>query len=280
MPGKRSIIKTLINAAIFIAMEIAALNLLSRSNEVQHFFLAKGAHAFMARVWGGTESIKHYFSLNRENERLADENFALRQMLLQYRHEDEIDLLDSLAGGIGQVSTVGNFRYMRGSIVKVSRNKQHNYLIIGQGSEDGVTPNSGIITNHGVVGIVESIGKHYSYAVSFMNTDFNVSARLGREGAVGPLVWDGKSSGGALLKEIPLQYRFQPGDTVYTSGYSSIFPADIPIGTTGESRVVNGATYEINVRLLQDFGELRYVTLVSNIGKDDISQLEKEAAKE
>jgi hypothetical protein len=26
----------------------------------------------------------------------------------------------------------------------------------------------------------------------------------------------------------PSQYKFNPGDTVYTSGYSSIFPSDIP----------------------------------------------------
>ena len=127
-----------------------------------------------------------------------------------------------------------------------------------------------------VVGIVDAVGKHYSYALSFMNTDFSLSARLGREGAVGPLVWDGKTSGGAILKEIPLQYKFAPGDTVYTSGFSSIFPADIPIGLTGESRIVNGATYDINVRLLQDVGAVRYVTLVNNVGRQEIETLEEE----
>ena len=68
--------------------------------------------------------------------------------------------------------------------------------------------------------------------------------------------------------------EFEPGDTVFTSGFSSIFPPDIPLGTTGESKIVNGATYEIQIELLEDFGALRYVTIVENLGKGEMQQLE------
>jgi rod shape-determining protein MreC len=63
---------------------------------------------------------------------------------------------------------------------------------------------------------------------------------------------------------------------VYTSGYSSIFPPDIPLGTTGDSRIVNGATYEIEISLFEDFGALRYVTVVENMGREEIKSLEEE----
>ena len=236
--------------------------------------MSKGAHAFMAKIWGSTQAVKYYFSLKQANEELAAQNFALNQELQAWMQYAEEAKRDSLTRSFEDIA---GFHYMSASIVKISRNKQHNYLILGQGSEDGVVPRSGIITPQGVIGIVDAVGKHYSYAISFMNTDFSLSARLGREGAVGPLVWDGKSSGGAILKEIPLQYRFEPGDTVYTSGFSSIFPADIPIGLTGTSRIVNGATYEINVSLLQNVGAARYVTLVNNVGRQEIETLETEA---
>ena len=270
-PGK--IVTLIFNAAIFIALEIAALGML-RSSKAQDFFVSKGAHAFMAKVWGSTQAVKYYFSLKQANEELAAQNFALNQELQAWMQYAEEATRDSLTRSFEDIA---GFHYMSASIVKISRNKQHNYLILGQGSEDGVVPRSGIITPQGVIGIVDAVGKHYSYAISFMNTDFSLSARLGREGAVGPLVWDGKSSGSAILKEIPLQYRFEPGDTVYTSGFSSIFPADIPIGLTGSSRIVNGATYEINVSLLQNVGAARYVTLVNNVGRQEIESLETEA---
>ena len=267
-PGK--IVVILFNTAIFIALEIAAFGML-RSSKAQDFFVSKEAHALMARLWGSSQAVKYYFSLARTNDELAAQNFALTQEVLAWRNAAEQEKRDSITRSI---ASIGEFRYMSGTIVKISSNKQHNYLILGQGARDGVVPNSGIITDKGVIGIVDSVSEHYSFALSFMNTEFSLSARIGRDGAVGPLVWDGKSSSGAILKEIPLQYRFEPGDTVYTSGYSSLFPADIPLGVTGESRIVNGATYEIQVRLLQDMGAVRYVTLVNNDSRMEIDSLE------
>ena len=104
----------------------------------------------------------------------------------------------------------------------------------------------------------------------------SISARLGREGSVGPLTWDGRSSSGAILSEIPHRMEFEVGDTVYTSGYSSIFPPDIPLGTIGKSKIVNGATYEIDVKLFEDYGALRYVIIVDNLGKEEMKQMEEE----
>ena len=113
-----------------------------------------------------------------------------------------------------------------------------------------------------------------------MNPEISISARLGSEGAVGPLTWDGVSTRGAVLKEIPLQYKFQKGDTVFTSGFSAIFPPDIPIGTTGDAKIVNGATNEIKVNLFQDFSTLKYVVVVENIGREEIMSLEAVAKGE
>ena len=38
---------------------------------------------------------------------------------------------------------------------------------------------------------------------------------------------------------------------------------------------MNGATYEIRIRLFEDFGALRYVTIVENMGKEEIKELEE-----
>ena len=107
-----------------------------------------------------------------------------------------------------------------------------------------------------------------------MNTEVNISARIDSSGAVGPLAWDGISTSGAVLKEIPLQYKYNPGDTVYTSGYSAIFPPDIPIGIAGDARVINGATNEIKVKLFQDHSALKYVTIIQNTRAAEIAEIE------
>ena len=263
-----SIIYHIINAAIFIILEIAALNMLSHNGTMQNVWFSKGMHAVMGTLWGGTEQIKDYFSLRKVNESLALENHELRTRLALYEALEQ-------AAEENRSDIAGGFRYTPASIMKISNNTQHNYMIIGKGAADGVVEGSGVITGKGAVGIIDAVGRKHSYARSFKNHEMNISARLGKEGAVGPLSWDGFSSAGAILKEIPHHVEFAQGDTVYTSGYSSIFPPDIPLGTAGEAKIVNGATYEIEVTLLEDFSALRYVTVVDNTGQNEIDSLEK-----
>ena len=277
MPRHSRIFRIILSAVIFISMEIAALNMLNNNGTLQNFFISKYAHIFMGTVWGGSESLKNYFSLKKANVELMEENFALMQKLRKYEEVLTQTALDSLANSF--IKTQG-FRYIPGTIVKVSHNKQHNYLIIGKGAADGVRPKSGLITSEGVVGIVDAVGEHYSYAISFKNSKSSISSRLGKNGAVGPLIWDGKSADGAILKAIPLHHKFNTGDTVYTSGHSSIFPPGIPLGVTGAAKIVNGATYNINVKLFQNPGSARHVIIVENTGKTEIEELEKKGGGE
>lgn len=280
MARKQKIGYRILGAAIFILMEIAAFAMLKRSGQLQGIWIDKVSHRVMAMLWGGSESIAHYFSLGRENERLSEENFRLAEELRAYRRMEAMEKNSAFTDSLASVS---EFSFIPASIVKLSRNKQHNYFILNKGSEDGISAQSGVITGNGIVGIIDAVDKHYSYGLSFMNSGVSISARLGGEGAIGPLVWDGISSDGAILKEIPLQYKFAPGDTVWTSGFSSIFPADIPLGVAGESRIVNGAVNEIKVKLFQSFSALRFVTIAVNNGRDEIlflESLEEEVAKD
>lgn len=273
MQKKSNIYTILANTAVFIFLEIAALNMLSNSSSVQNFFITRNLQGLAGRFWGISESVSRYFSLPKENKELADDIFELNRKISKMTRALEIAKLDSLAR-IDMELASDKFKFMPAAVVKNSLNKQHNYLIIGKGSDDGVRPQSGIITADGVVGIIDAVSRHYSYAISFLNSELSISARIGNDGAAGPMVWDGKHIDGARLREIPLQYKFDEGDTVYTSGYSSLFPPDIPLGVTGDTRIVNGATYEVKIKLFQDFSALRYVTIVTNSDIQEIEDLE------
>lgn len=268
--ARRKGIRFIYDAAIFILLEIAALAMLKNSGVMQDLWISKGIHAMYASVWGSLDDIRYYFSLKSKNDRLAQENFRLSQELRRYKAAAEADS----AAAFTMSDTAGTYRYMPAAIARMTANGQHNYIIIDKGYEDGVKEKSGIITGQGAIGIIDAVGKHYSYALSFKNSGISISARIGREGAVGPLRWDGHSDNGAILSEIPHHITLTPGDTIFTSGYSTIFPPDIPLGTLGTARVVNGATYEIKIRLLEDFSTLRYVTLVNHTGREELEQLE------
>ena len=251
MPRKRSVPTRIFHLVVFVILETAAFLVLSHNNPLQRFWLSRISHGFMAKTWGTSQSIRNYFSLKQQNDELALENNRLEALLQAYEAERALDR----AGG--PALRGDGFKYTPATIIKSSSNSQHNYIILDKGSDDGIVQNSGIITSKGVVGIVDAVSRHYSYAISFLNTELNIRARLGNEGAVGPLAWDGRTTDKALLREIPLQFKFAPGDTVYTSGYSAIFPADIPLGITGNSRIINGATNESEVTLFQDHSALK-----------------------
>lgn len=245
--------------------------MLSNHAPLQNSWFAKGGQAVMGAIWGTTQSIGDYFSLKQANDSLALENFRLKARMADL----EEFISDSIrVSRLPEDGIANGYRYIPATISKISKNTQHNYIIIGKGSNDGVMEGNGVITDKGAVGVIDGVSKNFSYARSFQNHGMSISARVGKTGVSGPIIWDGIHSNGALLQEIPLHVEISVGDTVYTSGFSSIFPPDIPLGVTGESRIVNGSTSEIKVRLFEDFSALRYVTIVENIGKNEIKELE------
>ena len=112
---KRSnIITHIFNAAIFIILEIAALNMLSHNGTMQNVWFSKGMHAIMGSLWGGSEQIRDYFSLRKVNEELALENHELRTRLERYIAEEQDSLLNA-----GSNDIAGDYRYIPATIMKI-----------------------------------------------------------------------------------------------------------------------------------------------------------------
>lgn len=269
MPKERRLASDILGLTVFILLETAALLTLFNNNAMQRLWIARMSHGFMARTWGATQAVRGYFSLKGQNDSLALENERLREIVRDYRAAER----ESDPSRRPVVKDDG-FKYIPATIIKSGTNSQHNYIILDKGSEDGVVENSGIITSKGVIGIVDAVSKHYCFAISFLNKELNISARIDSSGAVGPLSWNGLRTDEGVLREIPLQFRYNPGDTIYTSGYSAIFPPDIPLGVAGEAKVINGATNEIRVRLFQDHSALKYVTIIENTRSREIAEIE------
>lgn len=276
MARSAALYSKLITAAIFIALEVAAVAMLSKSAPLQNIWINRASHRVMGTLWGSGESLRNHFSLEKQNAILSEENARLNNILKYYEGQEAL-LHEVEASSIVKAK---GFTYTPATIVKVSRNSAHNYIIINKGSDDGIIPHSGIITPQGVVGIIDAVDRHYSYGLTLMNSNVSVSCRVGDTGIVGPLVWDGRKSNGAILKDIPLHYSVQPGDTLYTSGFSIIFPPDIPIGIAGQSKIADGSAQQVTVTMFQDFSALRYVTVVQNPDREEIFKLEAKESGE
>lgn len=269
MRRERNLAAAIASAAIFIGLEVAAFAMIHSSRGIEDVWLNRFSHRTMAALWGGADKIGNYFSLKEKNDSLMKDVFALEAENRALKGAlDSLMLLDEIP------EIDDGFTYTFAKIVKQSTNSQHNYIILNKGSLDGVSPKSGIVTRNGVVGIVDAVDKHYCYGITFMNTNLSVSARLGRSGITAPLVWDGRHSNGALLKGLPINQKITPGDTLWTSGYSSLFPSGIPLGIAEETTVDGGASLDVRVRTFEDFSKIEFVTIVQNVNAKEITILE------
>ncbi len=264
----------ILNAVIFILLEVAACLCLTGTGGLQDIWITRASHRTLGTIWRWGENIRGYFSLGEENRTLAEENTRMAEAL---RHYEGLSFA-AREGAIADTVT-GSYRYIPATIVKMSRNTQHNYVILDKGRADGIEVHSGIIAANGVVGVVNSVDENFCYGITLQNVLTSVSARIGHTGTVAPLEWSGKRSNLAVLKDLPTHLEVAPGDTVWTSGFSSIFPPDIPLGVTGRMREVDGAVNEAEVELFLDFSALRYVTIVENRDRKQIERLEGGAAE-
>jgi len=266
----RRINTTIVSVAVFIILEVASLSVLYNYSVFQNMWMASFFHNTQAFLWGKVDSVRRFVTLKKENERLSAENAMLADKLA--------DINSVLASGDIAWRMYGarmHYDVLDANVVTSLRGSQHNYVIIDRGEEDGVEVNDGLMTVNGVIGIVQSVSDHFSYALTYANKDMIISAKVGEEGSVGSMSWDGISMSRSMLTGIPIHVDVEPGDTVFTSGYSSIFPPDIPLGTVIDTKSNRGASSDISVRLFNDYNNINRLMVVKNLDKNEIHQLEK-----
>ena len=266
MKDRYGLLSALTAVALFIALETCALILVVKGGVVQQYKVLGVVRNVEGWCWSQTGKVSYYFNYKTENERLAAENLQLRQQLARYASAKAE--LDSVVRFVE-----ADYTYIGASVIRNSVDRQHNYLILDRGEKEGVAPGMGVVTARGVVGIVSAVSRHYSYVVSLLNTDQSVSAKLAGSGAFGPMSWQGIAPDRAILREIPVHIQAAPGDTVCTSGFSTLYPPDIPIGCVAGSKISQGSSQELTVILFEDFRSLHNVYIVRNNRGDEIRNL-------
>lgn len=275
---------------LFVILETAGVLMILNNGIVQRYRIFEAMRSFQSFFWERNTAIKDYTRLKEINASLVKQNALLLKQNVVYRNCIRNSIAEGSFNGIIQKidnnaaagvdsttirldSSMVMYDYQLAKVIKNSLNTEHNYLIIDKGSGDGMREDMGVITPIGVVGITRAVGKDYTYVLSFLNEKQTVSAKVGRSNVFGTLRWDRKSLEYAQLTEIPQHIKVRRGDTVFTSGYSTFFPANIPIGTAVSYKIVNGTHKQIKVRLLQDFKDLDYVIVVEHRHRRQIDSL-------
>ena len=255
--------------------------MLFNTNPYQHYVYLTSASRVSSTVYGVANNVTSYFSLREINDDLQRRNAELEMQILTLR--EMISRRDEqLAGDTMMVDTVlSRYRFIIGRVINNSINRRHNYITIMKGALDGVKPEMGVVDQNGVVGIVNVVGPHTCRVISLLNPNLRLSCKVQKSEHVGSLVWDGKDSRTARLEELPRHATFAKGDTIVTSGYSSVFPAGVPVGRViGADTEADANFFALRIELFTDFSTLSMVRIIDDALGPELKAVETDPEEE
>jgi len=182
-----------------------------------------------------------------ENSRLKEalqENQRLREML-GFKSSSQLDLIPTKVIGKGSNGFI-------------------NSIILAVGETDSIQKNMAVVTAQGLVGKIFNVSEDHATAQLLFDRNFRVSAMIQRSRVNGIVKWHEGNQ--VILAEVPKRSDVQVGDTVITSGLSSIFPAGLEIGAVTDCRDDQQNMFmTILVRPAVDFAKLEEVFVIKRL---------------
>ena len=240
---------------LFISLEIICFYLIISNNASQKSIWQNSTSLFADYLERRVDKVNNYIHLEEANDSLIAENASLLQRLIK------ADLIEELA----EDSLSNQYELIPSYVCNNTIHLRNNYLTLCKGENDGIEMDMGVISSTGIIGIVKEVNPHYARVISILHSQSKISCALKKSGAFGSLIWSGYLSQEMNLTSIPKHIDLRRGDTVVTSGYSTIFPKNIPVGTVSDFSVDRGSSnYNIEVKLLNDPIKTKTVYAIKN----------------
>lgn len=282
--------------ALFILLQLLAAILLFRFNSFQGSVWFTSASEVTASVTKVASEVTRYFGLEKMNRDLTERNVYLMQQLEYYKslasqkeeNNDSLIVVQGLQKTIRTDSSVvvmkepptlmdRSFVVCPARVVNISVRRLDNYLAIDKGEANGVRTGMGVISGTGVVGIVCRTSKKYSLVLPVINSGSSISCKIARTDYFGFLKWEGGDPLTAFMTDVPRHAEYEIGDTVVTSGHSTVFIEGIPVGTVAtKDESDDEMSFTLCIRLFTDFGRLNDVYVMALPPREELTELEKD----
>ena len=256
------------NFLLFFFLLSISLLYSAKKSDYHNTQLAKSSLFLAGIIHQSFDNFSLYFDLKEENQRLQLENNTLKNLVLEKFKQSEISALEdeNLAGP--------NYWSLPAKLIRNSYTQNRNILLLNKGENDGVTKEMGVIGTKGIVGVVNQTSKGYATVLSILNLDLKINAKFQNSNVFGSLSWTGKAPNKMLLLDVSVINPVKVGDTLVTGGISSYFPEGIVIGTVTEiERPNNGGYYDIEIELINNMTDIKYVYVIGNNRREEIIEL-------
>ena len=168
---------------LFFALEIFSFVIIYRFNNYQKASFVNYTTGVTSSFYSTISNTKQYFNLRRINDSLQLENARLHSQLITSYYENKFT-----PKLVNDTIYKQQYEYIPAIVVNNSVTKRNNYLTLNRGSDHGIVPEMGVISENGIVGIVMNVSEHYCTVLSLLNNNCKISAKIKKNGAFGSLV--------------------------------------------------------------------------------------------
>ena len=256
---------------LFLFLLFVSFTLLVQNNNYQNSKFFNSSNFLIGNLYATVNNVNDYFNLKEVNAELAEQNARLQTT--------QINTFSKVFGNtvsIADTTYSQKYVYTSAKAINNSTNKRENYITIDKGAINGIEAGMGVISAKGVIGTVKNVSENFCSVMSVLHEKNAVSTKIKKSGYIGSLVWELGNYRVAQLKDIPNHVELAPGDTIITSGYSSVFPAGIVVGWVKTFDLPEGNNfYNIDIELSVDYKSLSHVFIVKSLMKEEQKKLEE-----
>ncbi len=249
------------NGLVYLLLISLSILLLQRSSAYHRSLVANVSVIFSAQLSDLVNYFTRYTNLIETNKRLLKEN----QILL-----DQILFEEKLPSDTLTYSSIPL------QVIRNSFMNSYNYITIRGGKNSGIKNEMGLVTAQGIVGVVQFVQTRYAQAISILNKDLKINAKLKNSSHFGSLTWPGDDPTRMKLFDVPKTAMIKVGDTIQTGGMSTIFPPNLLIGSI--SNFVDDPSksfYDIEISLFQDMTNLGTVFAINHPLAEEVKSVQQ-----
>ena len=221
-------------AIIVVILVIILVSSLSKGKKSGITGVVNLVNNIVASVSEKTSNITGFFEskkkLNMEIENLKKENDQLKLNNVEMKKIENEN--NSLRKKLEIKEEYKYFKMISGAVIVRNQSNWQESFIIDVGSKDGIKEGMPVITKDGLVGQTVSVTEDTSKVMTILDPSSSVSVEIGSISQTAVCKGEYSLKGKSELKliYIPIDAEISPGDIVYSSGISEIYPKGLPVG--------------------------------------------------
>lgn len=209
-------------------------------------------------------------SLRAQNDALESEVAGLQAQIIEL--EQQLREAQVLYALLDFARSSPQSTYVAASVIGRDPSPFLHYVIIDQGSDDGLRHGMPVITDQGLVGRIDAVTATAARVELITDPGSVVNVRLESTGNEAQI--QGSVTGEISLELVSQDIELKTGELILTSGLGGGYPADILVGQVVSVRSTGTDLFQsATVQSVVEFNSLQAVLVITNFRPVDISPL-------